>query len=164
MNTELLTDEHMRKLFGTNYNGITYFNYDTGRWFHKTWDTIKILAHDRPIFQDFKKHIESAPHFAPYELVALVVMPIQHTPNYKNFPILVSNPTYTPRSSYIVGTIIRRDRTSGKILPVPTTWHGVKDFSQHFSALEDGPFFFAFDCIKFPILTNALLKIHGNQK
>lgn len=164
MNTELLTDEHMRKLFGTNYNGITYYNYDTNTWNRDSYLGDKILGRDSNIYHKLKELLESSPSFAPYELVAFATMPIVHTPDYKNYPILISNPTHKKPSSYVVGTIVRRDKTTGKIVPVPNTWLGLKQFPFYNSAICEGPFFFAFDCNKFPILTNALLKIHGNQK
>lgn len=124
---ESLTQIKMRELFGANHQFIECFNYDT--WSRD--DGIKVLTSEMATYKNFRNILKSDARFKNnYDLVAVVSLSICPYP-YSNSPFwgqIVRNPKYVqPNIKFLgetgfAGTIVCRDKKSGKILPVPKRW------------------------------------------
>lgn len=123
---EKLTDEKMQNLFGVNYSGIMYYNYDT-----KSWCGDKYLGYCMP-YQDvvekdavaFKRVLEAEPDFKNFELVAFATMLIKDM-YFPGVAKKIVHPFFNQRGRAVVGTVVVRNKKDGKILPLPSDWVGV---------------------------------------
>lgn len=159
---ERITDDKMRHLFGVNYDGVMYYDFDGA-----VWKSDKYLGYSMPyqdrfekLMWDLKRVLECEVNFAKYELVAVVTMVIKD----RFFPGVgkkITHPFYGVGGKGVVGTIIRRDKESGKLLSIPCSWNGV-----HISrlgvcdAIWYGPKWFAEFGIENSEFRNALLRNH----
>lgn len=123
---EKLTDEKMQELFKTNYRHIMYYNLDTGLW-NKTRILGWKLLREYNVAEQFmsaKNILESCPEFHYLEIVAFVVMPIVHV--NEQFGVIEDPvPNTTSKIQHgggWGGTIVCRDKFTGKLRPVPNTW------------------------------------------
>ena len=163
---ELLTIERMQRLFGQNYNGLIYYNFDTGAWNTDRYRgyTINKQREHTELANEFKAVLERCPEFADYELVAMVVMAIRGR-LYPGFSCSIHFPMYNAfaNGDAAVGTIVRRDRKTGRILPVPNNWLGVSEFDEEAVAKRSAKNFASFG-VASPEFRKQLLSIHGKQK
>lgn len=163
---ELLTIEKMRLLFGQNYDGLVYYNYDTCQWNTNKYRGYTINNQETHTEQanEFKGVLERCPEFADYELVALAVMAIRGR-LFPGFAHAMHCPTYNliANGDAAVGTIVRRDRKTGRILSVPNDWLGVLEFDEEMVAKRGAKRFASFG-VTSPEFRRQLLKIHGKQK
>lgn len=124
---ESLTQIKMRELFGANHQFIECFNYDT----LCRNDGIKALNPEMATYKNFRNILKSDARFNNnYDLVAVVSLSICPYP-YSNSPFcgqVVRYPRYVkPNIKFFgetgsAGTIVCRDKKTGKILPVPKRW------------------------------------------
>lgn len=126
---ERLTDVKMQELFGANYRGIIYYNFDKQSTFSSGYSgALDAADHIIPTYvHSCRVVLEREPLFADREIVATVVM---STAQQKPAPASVQgrefiNPVHAPQGSVVVGTLVTRDCATGKINPVPTSWLGV---------------------------------------
>lgn len=138
---EILNDKKLQELFGMNYAGVLVYSYDTKSYNKKTY-------HGKPMVQDtalmnsatralFEKRINAMPEFADkYKIAGFAVMAIDcpDYPNnngwcadYNNKNVQIHDPQYNRLGLQVAGTIIVRDISTGKILPVPNKWLLVTD-------------------------------------
>lgn len=163
---EKLTDEKMQNLFGVNYSGIMYYNYDT-----KSWRGDKYLGYCMP-YQDvvekdavaFKRLLEAEPDFKNFELVAFATMLIKD----RYFPGVASKivrPFFNQKGRAVVGTIVVRDRKDGKILPLPSDWVGVY-FPEigHCNAIWYGPKWMATNGLEMPEFRRRIIRNYTKQR
>ena len=78
--------------------------------------------------RDMKRVVEAEPAMNGFEVVASVTMA---TPNseYPGTGNITQAPNYK-RTANIVGTLVLRNKTTGKILPVIPCWIGVDDYKK----------------------------------
>ena len=133
---ETLSTNKIQELFGNNRTDIIVYDYDTDSYNTTKYHGYKLspdAERRRKIsYKTFQSRINSAPEFAgKYEIVGFAAMAV----NYPNYPhddknntvwrtanIFVDNPQHDRYGLQVVGTIIVRDKRSGKILPVPNKW------------------------------------------
>ena len=120
---EILTDKKMQELFGSNTNGIIYFNYDTGKWNRTEYmnTPIRYTEENTKYAYEFKKSMKNEPVFQDTEIIAYVIMAIKNT-HYMDYEATITNPTYCPDGDFIVANIVRRSKKDGCILPINPTW------------------------------------------
>lgn len=125
---EILTDGKMKNLFGASYENIVYFNFDTECWNRSRYlgFTMGDQSVDARNAMEMKQMVEKEPEMQGLEVVASVTM---STPDceYPGTGNIAGKPTYK-RARNIVGTLILRDKVSGKILPPAPCWLGVDDY------------------------------------
>lgn len=124
---EVLTNDKMHELFGANYQFVELFNYDTGRLNSGG----AVPKDDRIIYNNFRNILKNDARFNKnYELVAVVSLSICSYP-YSNSPFVgqvVRKPRYVkPNDKFLgetgfAGTIVCRDKKTGKIATVPNKW------------------------------------------
>ena len=127
---EKLTDNKMRELFGTNYNHIVYYNFDTFAWGKNYYANPKYSMGFMGTLLMQKTRIKTMKNMAAHnlDLCALVWLMVDDSVKW----VLRGNGLYTlssprpPRVSSInkniVGTIVTRDIQTQKINPIPNTW------------------------------------------
>ena len=123
----LLTLNKEQDLFGENYKFIEWFDYDIWR---RNDGGIISKADDR-IYKSFRNILQKDARFNTYyDLVAVVSLSICPYP-YSNSPFVgqvIRRPRYVkPNAKFLgetgfAGTIVCRDKKTGKILPVPKKW------------------------------------------
>lgn len=163
---ESLTIDKMRQLFGQNYDGLLYYNFDNGQWNtnkYRGYAINKQKEHTHAALQ-FKDVLERSPEFVDYELIALVVMAIRG----RLFPGVGQRkmcPVYNAFSNgdAALGTIVRRDKKNGQILPVPNEWLGVADSGEELVAQTVAGQFATQGLLDLEF-RNQLLNIHGKHK
>lgn len=163
---ERLTDEKVRNYLGTNYEGAMYYNFDD-----MMWKSDKCLGYVMP-YQDnhekmlwsLKAVLEQEVKFSGFELVAVVTMAVKD----RFFPGVgekVSHPFFARSGTGVVGTIIRRDRKTGKLLPLPCNWNGVRLSKLGVcDAIWYGPKWFALAGIENADFRNSLIKNHARTR
>lgn len=159
---ERLTDDKMHDYLGVNYEGVMYYNFD-----NLVWKSDKCLGFCMPYQDKFEKLmwnlksvLEQEPRFAKYELAAAVTMIVKD----RFFPgvgMRVTHPFFARGGTGVVGTIICRDKQTGKLLPMPCNWNGV-DVSKlgTCNAIWYGPKWFALAGIENTDFRKSLLKNH----
>lgn len=123
---EFLDVMKMRELFGVNYESIEYFDYDTG----ELNSGHKVSRSDNMIYRNFKNILSKDARFNNhYELAAVVSLSVSPYPySDVNDGQIVRCPKYVkPDTGFLkqtgyVGTIVCRDKKTGKILPVSSKW------------------------------------------
>ncbi len=153
---EILNDDKVAELFGQNFHGIIYYNFDTKRWNRDTYFGKKIRNQsiDTTHACELKKRVEESPDMREIEIVATVAMPID-IKDYPGWSQTIENPIYEPHGESVVATVIRRDRRTGKILPIPSQWMGVR---QSRSSV------FVFNGFRYWDFRRIFNEIHGIQK
>lgn len=125
---EMLTQDKMKDLFGESYKNIVYFNYDTGVWNRPNYLGFSIGDQrvDTRDAMEMRRMIELEPQMQKYELAASVTMATGDE-EYPGTNRVAKIPQYK-RARNIVGTLILRDKKTGKILPVVPCWLGVESY------------------------------------
>ena len=125
---EILTTEKMKNLFGASYKDIVYFNFDTGTWNRPNYLGFSMGNQkiDTEHAMEMKRLVETESEMQALEVVASVTKSVPDA----QYP---GNGRVTPYAQYkracnIVGTLVLRDRTTGKILSVPACWLGVEAY------------------------------------
>lgn len=123
---ELLTDDKMRELFGANYEGLMYYNFDSGKWNCERFCgyCVPYQEETEKMAKKLKKMLEETPQFKNWDVVACVTTLIRDK-YFSGMAQKVNHPRFNKKGKSVVGTIVRRDKTTGKILPVPVDWSGV---------------------------------------
>ena len=127
---EILTASKMRNLFGASYENIVYYNFDTDVWNRSKYlgFTIGDQNIDARNAVDMKRMVEMEPEMQDLEVVASVTMSTTDA-EYPGSGNIASKVKYK-RARNIVGTLVLRDKITGKILPVAPCWLGVEDYSK----------------------------------
>ncbi len=137
LNAEFLTPEKMRKLFGRNYKGILYYDFDAGVWNTDKYLGVPISCQhvETESALRMKKIIEKEAMFKPFDLVAAVIMSIDDK-NYNGDGQLVAAPRFNYGGTATVGNVVCRDKNTGLILPVSNNWIGISAFADKFDVAE----------------------------
>lgn len=124
---EILTNTKICELFGANHNFIEWFDYDAGR----LGNGRTISKEDKITYNNFENILKNDARFNNYyELVAVISLSINPYP-YSISPFtgqVVRKPKYVkPNEKFLgetgfAGTIVCRDKKTGKILTVPNKW------------------------------------------
>ena len=124
---EELTDKKMRELFGANYAGLLYYNFETHKWNRTEYmgQPIKNQHFDTNQAVELKRLAELDAAFNDLEIVAVASIAID-SDLYPGWSKTIFNPTYLRNGQSIVATVIRRDRRTGCILPIASEWMGVR--------------------------------------
>ncbi|MBQ2017407.1 MAG: hypothetical protein II208_02685 [Alphaproteobacteria bacterium] len=163
---ECLTDNKIRDFVGINYDGVMYYNFDAA-----AWKSDKCLGYCMPYQEKFeelmwnmKKVLEHESGFEGFELVAVVTMSIKER-YFTGVGARITHPFFARNGRAVVGSIIRRDKNSGKILQMPCSWNGV-DVSRlgACDAIWYGAKWFAMTAIENLDFRAELLKNHGRYR
>jgi len=124
--SDKLDENKMSELFSANYHGITYFNFETNKWNRNNYkiDAKKHQGIDTVHAQELKRNIEQDPNMRDIEVIAAVAMTINE-PDYPGWGEIIHNPKFSATGKSVIGTIVRRDKRTGKILPVTSEWMGI---------------------------------------
>lgn len=162
---EILTDDKMADLFGENYKGILYYNFDRKKWNSDRYMGISVKGQDIDTANavEMRTKMHRMKDFADYELVAVVTMVVPFTV-YPTHDVFVENPRYDLRGDCVVGTIVCRDKRSGRILPVDNRWVAVLRFKNHTAACATGSFRFVFEGATNSLYRKLLAERPGRQK
>ncbi len=125
-NKEILTDDKMRELFGTNYEGLMYYNFDSGKWNCERFYgyCVPYQEETEKMAKNLKKMLEETPQFKNWDVVACVTTLIRDK-YFSGMAQKVNRPRFNKKGKSVVGTIVCRDKATGKIMPVPVDWSGV---------------------------------------
>ena len=122
---ETLTDNKILELFGTNYQFVEWFDYDTGC----LNNGIAASKEDNIIYNNFRNILKKDARFNKnYELVAVVSLSISPYSGVPYIGKVIRDPKYAKPSIKFLGqtgyagTMVCRDKKSGKILTVPNKW------------------------------------------
>lgn len=120
---EVLTDDKMRDLFGTNYSNIIYYNYDKGAWNRNEYLGYDLTVANHMTSQYWAPAVKGIidREYANIELVACVVMMIEAR-DYKRGGAIVKAPHFDPLGTAFVGNVVYRNRRSHKIAPIGSDW------------------------------------------
>ncbi len=124
---EELNDTKMRELFGANYNGLIYYDFEHQHWNKNTYmgEPIKNQHFDTNQAVELKCRAELDATFKDIEIIAVASIVID-SDLYPGWSQPIFNPTFLKSGNSIVSTIVRRDRRTGQILPIPPEWMGVR--------------------------------------
>ena len=122
---EILDIMKMQELFGINYQFMEWFDYDKGC----LNNGVSVSKADKIIYNNFRNILKNDTRFNKgCELVAVVSLTICNCSDIPDFGKIIRSPRYAKpsvkflRQTHYAGTIICRDKKSGKILPVPNKW------------------------------------------
>ena len=162
---EILTDDKMRQILGANYNDVIYYNFDKAAWNADSYLGFKIenQAEYTKIANQCKALVESDAQFEPFELVAVVTMVIDDE-QYTEFGAKVKKPKFSKFGKSTVGTLVQRDRKSGKILPVSENWMGSGEYVFRINVARNGNAGIAKHTVNSVAFRRAVLKMYGKQK
>jgi len=154
---EELSDKKMRELFGANYYGLVYYNFEEKSWNKNTYmgHPISNQHFDTNQAIELKRRAELDPAFKDLEIIAIASITID-SDLYPGWSKSIFNPTYLTGGGSIVSTIVRRDRHTGKILPVSNEWMGVRQ-----SKASSG---FTFNGFRYWDFRHTFNRIHGRTK
>ena len=155
---EILTDSKMRQLFGENYHGLIFYNYDFGLWNAEKFHGYKIETNEIDLKQ-LKKNMEKEPGFSGDELVAIVIMLIQKD-KFPGAGKVIKNPQMNFNGWAVVGNLVKRDKKTGNILPVHDAWLGAHVSGSLCGACRYGAAWFANDVTKKADFRHSLIRAH----
>lgn len=162
---EILTDDKMADLFGLNYSGILYYNFDAKKWNTDKYMGVAVKGQDidtaNAIEMQTKMH--RMMEFKDYELVAVVTMLVPSV-LFPTRDMVIENPLRDFSGNATLGTIVKRDRKSGRILPLDNRWVAVRRYVNHAAACADAAFRFVNDGAKNPFYRKLLVDKICNQK
>ncbi|MBR5625309.1 MAG: hypothetical protein IKW67_00825 [Alphaproteobacteria bacterium] len=163
---EILTDEKMSDMYGANYQGLVYYNFDLCKWnrdayLGHTFASYELYAKDLYLT---KEAIEKDQRMENLELVAMVTMivDVQDYPGYAEFAIA---PKFNAAGKCVLGSIVLRDKISKKIVKnsTATHWMGVEKCARQQAAIKTGMSLFA-HCAGGGIFMSRMLDVRGNLK
>ncbi|MBQ4069872.1 MAG: hypothetical protein IJD52_00655 [Alphaproteobacteria bacterium] len=165
LNVESLTPEKMRKLFGRNYKGVLYYDFDSDVWNTDTYMGVPISCQhvDTKDALRMKKSVEKEKLFKPFDLVAAVIMAID-AQNYNGDGQLVAAPRFNYGGTAAVGNVVCRDKNTGLILPVSNNWIGIAAYSDKFDVAEYAADAFANAMMQKHYMRRILLENIGRVK
>ena len=150
---ELLTVGKMKSLFGAAYKDIVYFNFDTGLWNRSSYLGFGIGNQniDTRNALEMKSAVEKESEMQGREVVASVVKAVDRD-DYPGDGRISSGAKYK-RSSNVIGTLVLRDKNTGKILPIAPCWLGVEAYPMVSVAA-----FYGADGLGYKLANNAKLR------
>ncbi|MBO5833998.1 MAG: hypothetical protein J6R22_03525 [Alphaproteobacteria bacterium] len=144
---EVLTDDKMKQLFGANYEGLIYFDYEANEWNRYSWGLLTIdfqYIHTKHM-QDLKEALRWTGAWRNVDLLAAVAMGVD-AKYYKGQGQYVENPVWSDDCpKHMVGNLVCRDHKSGRILPVSKKWIGIEEFEEWYDLSQIGISRFAFN-------------------
>lgn len=122
---ELLTTDKMQDLFGLQHKFMRWVDYDAR--LHTDGQSVRLV--DWGFFCGLDKLLRADVRAKNYELVAVVALSILAGPYAEKEPgKIIRNPVYArPNTKFLgqtayAGTLVFRDKKTGKFLPVPKKW------------------------------------------
>ncbi|MBR5153171.1 MAG: hypothetical protein IKW57_00015 [Alphaproteobacteria bacterium] len=169
-NKELLTDAKMHELFGANYKHILYYNFDEKRWnTDRYFYGLTDLEFATDITKQAKPVFARAKAFRGMELVAVIVMAVEDKV-YLGFGDVARNPKpFVKNPGASVGTIVCRDKSTGKIVYEPNAWLGISRWADAATAKIDSVMSRSARCMGVFCARNidfrkTLMKLYAKQK
>lgn len=134
---EELNERKMMDLFGANYRGILYYNFDTNSWnTHNYRGCASIDADTMGRKAGYlKEFLENMSRFSDFELVAYVTM-LNKSDSFPGWCEVLEKPVFSRLGESVLANIVCRSRKSGKILPVPSGWIGIRAFKNNADAVR----------------------------
>lgn len=152
---EILTSESAQRFLGGLYNNVVYYNHDSNSWNRREisnegFDTagaewLKIVLESQPVFKD------------KYELVANVTITVD-SKEYPGLAKWAKNVKYSSKGTAVLGNLIVRAKTTGRLELWNSAWLGVDDCGDPSDA-ADSAVVFAFSGAVDPIFRAALCSV-----
>ncbi len=157
---DLLDDNVMQVLFGINYKNILFYNFQTNTWNTKEFLGYKYGFHERYVtanVKEFKRAFDELFCKSGLELLACVVMPV----SLQKYPCLsgcvINKPVFKPNGRGVVGTVVCRDKVSGKLLSLGDRWIGVAGYKSVPELVQAGMSRFAVEGVRnYPFLETLM--------
>lgn len=143
-------DSHwaMNKVFGCDYNqrilSCTFIsdtecvlNHDT--YMGHSVNDLNEFDDPKTHALDVKRKLESLPEFQDLEVVSFAVMPVHYYPGWRN---ILDEAFYRKISKNIAGTIVFRNKKTGRVVRDKAIWQGVKQYKKVRHAAQRGLGFF----------------------
>lgn len=134
----------MKKIFGPDYNdrilsltfvSDTEYVINRNMYMRHRIDNLQNFEKPDDFAFDAKRKIEALPGFEDVEIHAFVVMGAEYYPGWSKISF---DTVYKERSKNIVGTIVLKDKKTGKIIQDDPIWRGVYDFFKSKHAARKG--------------------------
>lgn len=150
---EILDAQKMKDLFGANYTKVLYFNFDNNQWNRSDYLGFSTGNQSIDTVQAYKFQETLRPHLnkSNFEIVATVTMSVNDTEYPGTNKSTIRTPIYK-RANNIIGTVILRDKTTGKIFK-PNTWMGINKYQMMSAAA-----FFGANDFMYRICTNKQIR------
>lgn len=162
---ETLETSKMKDLFGANYTKILYFDFDNNQWNRSDYLGFSTGNQSTDTVQANKFRNTLQPRLSKFgfEIVATITMAVSDS----EYPGTNKSTTNTPsykRANNIIGTVILRDKATGKILK-PNTWMGINKYQMMSTAAFFGANDFMYRiCINKQIRDNFIKTILAQRQ
>lgn len=144
---EVLDDAKARQLFGANYGGVVFYDLERGTWNKNVYlgKYIEYQDVDAVCAKKMQKVLSRRPEFEAAEVIGCATMLIEDNLVWPVRGAEIKNATYCPTGTTVAGTLIRRDKQTGKILPIAKSWVAVNCYvTRNFAARNIARSFAAF--------------------
>lgn len=150
---QTLNTSKMKDLFGANYDKVLYFNFDNSQWNRSDYLGFSTGNQLTDTDQAYKFQEKLRPHLSKsnFEIVATVTMSVNNTEYPGTNKSTIRTPDYK-RANNIIGTVILRDKTTGKIFK-PNAWMGINKYQMMSAAA-----FFGANDFMYRICTNKQIR------
>lgn len=132
---EVLTDRKMKEIFGENYQGLVFYNYDYEKWNVKN-PLDSSLKNKTYALNLIKRVMDEKMQNMQMELVAIITMPVADS-NYVGWGKSLQNLKYDASGHVLVGTLLWRDTNTGKLLGFADNWQQGELFLCERNSKED---------------------------
>lgn len=126
---ECITDDKMKQMFGTNWSGLLYYDFDACEWNRSSWEGMDIDYQfiDEKYMGDLRQALGWMGKLKGLDLLAPVVMPVASV-GFPGKGRYMENPVYQKYANCLVGNFVCRSQKTGKILMPSKNWICVDKF------------------------------------
>lgn len=136
---EIITDDKMKQLFGANYSGLLYYDFDACEWNRSSWEGMDIdfqYIDEKHVYQ-LRQALSWMGKLNGLDLLAPVVMPVDNK-FYPGRGQYIEKPIYQKYSDSLVGNFVCRSQKTGRILTPSKNWIGVDKFEDSYGLSQVG--------------------------
>lgn len=154
---EVLTDNKMKKIFGANYKGLIFYNFDFEKWNVKN-PIESVLKNKTYTLNLIKRIMDQKMQNLHLELVSLVTMPVADA-NYIGWGRSLGQQKYDKSGHILAGALWWRDKISGKLCRFNNCWQQGEFFLCERNSQEDAINRFVQDVVRYDSFRNNLLRL-----
>ena len=136
---EIITDDKMKQLFGANYSGLLYYDFDACEWNRSSWEGMDIDYQfiDEKHMDELRQALGWMGKLKGLDLLAPVVMPVASI-GFPGKGRYMENPVYQRYANCLVGNFVCRSQKTGRILTPSKNWIGVDKFEDSYGLSQVG--------------------------
>lgn len=154
---EVLTNKKMKKIFGANYSGLIFYNFDFEKWNVKN-PMESVLKNKTYTLNLIKRIMDKKMQDLHLELVSLVTMPVADA-NYIGWGRSLGQQKFDKSGHVLAGTLLWRDKVSGKLYWFDNGWQQGEFFLCERNSQEDAINRFVQDVVRYDSFRNNLLRL-----